>query len=207
MKLNKKATSIVESMIVMLIIVTWVIWMYNIYIKSTQLTQSVESKIKAIHIATQWIEAFTNIRDTNWLRFSSDYANCWNTLNYNSACIWASDNLHMIGSWSYKIYSTNNNKWYLSELSSNTFWSGTYISDFQVWLNSKWIYNQTWSLNNLKPIYTRELKISYLQADWTNIWTSSDPKIKIISIVQWVDRISTKPHKIEIEQILSNWKK
>jgi hypothetical protein len=30
--------------------------------------------------------------------------------------------------------------------------------------------------------------------------------MKVISLVQWVDSSSTTPHKVELEQILSNWK-
>jgi hypothetical protein len=31
--------------------------------------------------------------------------------------------------------------------------------------------------------------------------------MKIISLVQWIDSSSTTTHKVELEQILSNWEK
>ena len=70
MKKSKMATTIAEAMVVTLIIVMWLTWVYSIYSASTKVTNNVETKIKAIQIAREWIEAMTNIRDTNWLIFS-----------------------------------------------------------------------------------------------------------------------------------------
>lgn len=205
MKKNKKATSIVEAMIVMVIIVSWVTWMYKIYSESIKLSNSTTNKIQAIQIAKQWIEAFTNIRDTNWLLFSSDYTNCWNTLNYDSDCIWWWGN-KIKNIESYIIY-RNNNKWVLTNTwnTTDTFWSWTYIDDFRVWLNSEWIYTQTWIVSELKPIFTRELQISYTGSTWPS--SETDPKIIVKSLVQWVDNSWNWIHEVEFEQVLSNWKK
>lgn len=209
MKKIKKATSIVEALIVMLVIVTWVTWMYNIFIKSTDLSNSTTNKVQAIQIASQWIEWIINIRDTNWLIFSSDYKNCWTTLNYNSSCIWwDGDNSYKIqNNWKYIIYQNSDNRWELSSTGVTTdYTSPDYRNFFKVWLNN-WIYTQTWVIDNLKPLFTREIIIKYLQADWITAWDETSPKIKIISLVQRVDKTSIKPHKVEVEQILSNWKK
>jgi len=204
MKKSKKATSIIEAIVVMMIITSWVTWMYSIYTQSIKLSNSTTSKIQAIQIAKQWVEAFTNIRDTNWLLFSSDYNNCWNTLNYNTLCIWNSAVTNKIqNNKSYIIY-RNNNKWELVDKSAGIFWIWTYIDNFRVWLNNEWIYTQTWVIaNSLKPTFTRELNISYTGS----IWDETDPKIILKSLVQWVDSSSTSVHKVELMQILSNWKK
>lgn len=200
-QLNKKATSIAEALVVMLIIVTWVTWMYNILKKSTDLTTSVENKIKAIQIARQWIEAFTNIRDTNWILFSSDYKNCWNVLNYNSNCIWNATNANDIANnWSYVIYKDSNSRWKLASKATWIYSNATYINNFRVWLDSGWIYTQTWTLNNLTPFFTRELKITYT---WNN---SNNSDLTVKSIVQRLDWTSTQPHKVEFSQKLTNWK-
>ncbi len=206
MKKSQKATSIIEAIVVLLVITTWVTWMYTIFNKSTQLSNSTNNKIQAIQIAKQWIEAFTNIRDTNWLRFSSDYDNCWNTLNYDSNCLW-NNTSGDIQSWSYIIYRDINNSWLLGTKTSGTYWNWTYINDYRVWINN-WIYTQTWTTDNLFPVFTREIKISYLQEDWITAWiNSNEPKIKLTSLVQWADSSSTQAHKVELEQILSNWQK
>ncbi len=46
-----------------------------------------EARIKAVALAREGIEAVYNIRNTNWLRFSSDRKNCWDVLDYNPACV------------------------------------------------------------------------------------------------------------------------
>jgi len=205
---SKKATSIIEAIVVLLIIVTWVTWMYNLFNRSSHLSNSINNKIQAIQIAKQWIEAMTNIRDTNWIRFSSDYKNCWNTdINLHTVsnnCLWENNTNYDIHSWSYIVFRNNNNSWNLKSKTISNFWSWTYIDDYRVYLDN-WIYTQTWNLNNLYPIFTREIKVSYLKSDWSS-WNSDDPKMKIISLVQWVDSSSSTPHKVELEQTLSNWK-
>lgn len=207
MQKNKKATSIVEAMVIMLIVVSWVTWMYSIYNESIKLSNSTENKIQAIQIAKQWIEAFTNIRDTNWIIFPSDYKNCWNTMNYNPACIWDPDPTNKItNSLSYIIFQNNLNRWELLNKTSDNYWSGTYINDFRVWFDDKWIYTQSWITDILKGNFIREIKVSYLNDSWA-VWDENDNKIKVISLVQWVDSASKLPHKVELEQILTNYKK
>jgi hypothetical protein len=203
-----KATSIVEAMVVMMIVVSWVVWMYTLLNKSTDLTISVKNKIQAIQIARQWIEGFTNIRDTNWILFSSDYINCWNVLKYNSLCIWDNTNTSDIKqSDNFKIYLDDDKRWTLTEtgwFTPNDYTNIAYRNFYKVWLNN-WIYTQSWITEDITPFYTREIDINYLKIDWTP-WTEVDPKIKISSIVSWTDNTSSQPHKIVINQILSNWK-
>lgn len=204
-----KATSIVEAMVVMLIIVTWVTGMYKLLNESNKLTVSVKNKIQAVQIARQWIEWFTNIRDTNWLLFSSDYINCWNVLNYESNCVSDNTNTNDIKSSNkYIIYLSSENRWELKTPTpaiNTSYEDSTYRNFFKVWLKN-WIYSQSWATVDTKPLYTREINVSYLKEDWTTVWDESDQKMKIKSIVQWSDSSSSVAHKIEIEQILSNWK-
>jgi len=87
MKKTKKATSILEAMIVLLIIIVWVTWLYDIFNASQKLSNTTKNRIEAIEIAREWIEAMKNIRDTNWLMFGWDKTNCYNTLNYDSGCV------------------------------------------------------------------------------------------------------------------------
>ena len=202
MKKSKKATSIAEAMVVLLIVVTWVTWMYKIYDESIKLSDATTNKIQAIQIAKQWIEAFTNIRDTNWLLFSSDYENCWNTLNYEPACIWDSAPLNKIKEWwYYKIYRDPNNKWLLDAgtITTSDYTDPLYLTFHRVWLDN-WIYTQTWTVEELKPAFTREIKIAY------SAWNTTDPKMTVTSLVQWKDKSTNSVHKVELDQVLSNWK-
>ncbi len=190
MKISKKATSIAEAMVVTLIIVLWLTWVYNIFMQSIKLTDSIENKIQAIQIAREWIEWITNIRNTNWILFPSNIDKCWKTLNYDNGCIPATS-YNEISPTSYKIYRDANFRWVLEEpgWSVGTLYSEpTYRTFYNVWLTASWTYSQVNSeiTSNLKQIYTRELKVETINAITTD-WTTNDHWLKITSIVQWKD--------------------
>ncbi len=197
---NKIATSIIEAMVVMLLVVAWITGMYNLFFKSIKLSDWTENKLHAIQIAKQGIEGFTNIRDTNYLRFSSDTENCWNTLNYDGSCIWANNTTHeIVDDWIYKIY-RENNEWKLEKVSSISwdykYYNHNYRTLFKIWLDSNWFYTQNW-WTELKPLFTREIKTDY---DWND-------KLEVTSLVQWVDSSSKEIRKVELNKVLTNWKK
>lgn len=211
MKKNKKCTSIVEAMVAMVIITFWIIWIFWIYISSTRLEASTSNKIQAIAMAREWIEAVTNIRDTNWTFFSSDLENCWNTLNYNNACIWDITITNDIeNNWHYIVYQDTDNRW---KLNKKTLWiydysELNYRTNFRVWIDANWFYTQTWTTTNLNPLFTREIIINYPEDTNTSGSTdSNDEKMEITSRVQWLDNTSTEPHKVELKTILTNRKK
>lgn len=202
MKKNIAATSIAEALIILLVVSAWITGMYTIYSKSFQLSNHVKSKIQAIAIAREWIEAMSNIRDTNWILFPKNTNDCWRTLNYDSLCLswWGnliSHNKH------YKIYSNNDHRWILEEPttapSNYDITHSGYLNFYKIQLDDNWYYTQTWTTNNFKrnEIYTREI--------YTNIiWTGS---LQVKSIVQWKDVARSTTHKVELENILTNWKR
>lgn len=201
MKKSKIWTSIVEAIVVTLIITVWIIWVFNIYTNAQKLSITSKNRLTASLIARDWIEALTNIRDTNWKIFSANNTNCWNVKDYNANCI--TDPNLIIQPWSYKIYKSNNNRWYLYSVSASETrdFDVNYRNDYKVMLDSNWLYTQSWWTQELIPTFTRELKISY---DST---TPANQKMKINSIVKWVDNSLKTPHKVEFETVLSNWKK
>ena len=204
MFLTKKATSIVEVVIILLIVVSWVVWMYQIYGNSQKLSNSTTNKIQAIQMAKEGIEAIKNIRDTNSNLFASDTKNCWNVLNYNNSCVWNNTTANDISVWSYKIYKNNDNRWYLESKTSHAakYKDSWYRNNFKVWLDSDWFFTQSWATTEIKPLFTREIIISY-----PNTWSSNDEKMEVLSIIMWKDLASNKPHKVEFKAILTNWKK
>ena len=103
MKKTKKATSILEAIVTIMIVTMWVVWVYNILFESWDLVDSVAHRMKAIEIAREWIEAVTNIRDTNWIVLWADPENCWNTFNYDKTCVLNNWTGSDIKSWSYKV--------------------------------------------------------------------------------------------------------
>lgn len=52
-----------------------------------KLASTTESRIQAINLAREGIEAVENIRNTNWIKFTSDYENCFDVKNYNASCV------------------------------------------------------------------------------------------------------------------------
>lgn len=209
MKKNKKATSIMEAIIATLIVTTWVVWMYKVYTSSMNLETHISNKITATQIAREWIEAITNIRDTNWVILWSDKDNCWNSLNYNTDCIMDTTTTYDIKhNWHYKTYQNTNNRWALEELTnySSGYLDSSYRTDYRVWLDSNNFYTQTGTTTNLLPLFTREIIINYIDtnSDWAD---SNDEKMEITSRVQWQDKSSNVPHTIDLKTILTNWEK
>lgn len=199
MKFSQKGTTIVEAIIVMMIISVWVIGMYDIFSRSQKLSDSSVYRLQAISMAKEGIEAITNIRDTNWLLFPANTDYCWNTVDYSSSCITTDSD---IPSGSYVIFKWANDRWSLS--GSNIHWdysSVAYRNAYKVHLDSNGFYTQSWGVA-IKPLFTRELQISYPPDAWTPL-----EKMNIKSIVRWKDNSGSAPHEIILESLLTNWKK
>jgi type II secretory pathway pseudopilin PulG len=175
-------------------------WLY--YAKDT------ENNIKAINLAREGIEWMINIRDTNWLRFSSDKANCWKVKDYKAACIGNSSLLPyptdpgIIASWSYTIFSQNG-AWFLSGATVDPSWD-IYKNNFSVGIDSAGFYTQTGIVNtpcssflqsSCKTVFAREIQIAYTAAQ-----TGS---MQVTSTVKWLDR---RPQSVVIDTVLTNWK-
>lgn len=199
---NTRWATMIELMAVLAIMWLWItallstIWAWIDFAKDT------ENNIKAINIAREWIEWVINIRDTNWLRFSSDKINCWNTYNYSSNCIgwwWTT-----IASGSYILYSQNG-VWNLTGATWD--YVGNWIvykTNFKVGLDSEWFYTQsgvqTWTgcnssaTTNCITIFSREIQISL---------PSSTGSMNVSSIVRWKDK---RNHSVILNTLLTNWK-
>ena len=212
MKISKKATSIIEALVVTLIIVMWLTWVYSIFSKSINLTIGMQNKIQAIQIAREWIEAITNIRDTNWLLFPSNTDKCWKTFNYDSNCLYTTETNEEIWEASYRVYKDSNYRWILEKVtnSSLTEYSNVdYRNFYNVSLDSNLSYTQTWAEvtdNKIKQNVTREIRIESVNAITDDVSTIGD-WLKVTSIVQWKDSSSTAIRKVEIESILTNYNK
>lgn len=215
MKKSYRATSIIEAMVVLLIVVVGITGVFSLMTSSSKLADSTWRRIEAIQIARDGLEAFTNIRDTNWIKFWADYENCWNTLNYDSNCIWDSSSpyqsnyIEISNNQGIRISRNANNQffiWIQSHGWNNNFWDTWYIDLFQVKKDPNGIYSQSPSaLNTLKHIYTREIQVDYLKVDWS-LGNKKDPIMKVTAIVQWQDIAKNEPQKIEMSTKLTNWK-
>ncbi len=202
MQKSNLGTSIVEAIVLTLIISLWLFGMYNIFDSSQKLSNTTQNRIQAIAIAREWIEVLINIRDTNWKNYSANNSNCWNTLNYNVACVLGANNNHIISTGSYILYQDEHSRWSMSGGTTGTFTDETYRNTFWMQLDANWLYTQSWGTTLSGTIFTREIQISYPNDAW-----NPPQKMTVKSIVQWSDSAKTWLQKIEIDTILTNWKK
>lgn len=84
---NSRGNSIIEVIVVMLVLTTGLTGAYTILSSGKTLALTTENRIKAVNIAREGIEAVENIRNTNWIKFSSDYNACYDVDGYNPLCI------------------------------------------------------------------------------------------------------------------------
>ena len=96
---SQRGNSIIEVMVVIIILTIGITGAYNIISSGQKLSSTAENRIKAINIAREGLEAVENIRDTNWIKFSSDYNNCWKVKNYNVGCIGVAGKEYASGSY------------------------------------------------------------------------------------------------------------
>ncbi|MDD3302534.1 MAG: hypothetical protein PHN31_03185 [Candidatus Gracilibacteria bacterium] len=204
MKIIKTGSTIVEVMISLFIISTGVIGVYSIYVKSQNLSKSTENRVKALSIAREGIEVIQNIRDTNWIPFSADTKNCWNTLNYNITCIGNIGTSGKISSGSYTIEKdTINNRWLLRvRTQTGEYNLSSYRSAYKVYIDDEGFYTQSGG-NLFLPRFTRQLNISYPYGPYYN---ARDQKMLIKSVVSRSDSSKRGFSSIELENMLTNWK-
>lgn len=84
---SKKGATLLELMMMLAVVSLALLTMFTTLTQSITFAYETEARVKATALAREGIEAMINIRNTNWLRFSSNRANCWDVLDYNKNCI------------------------------------------------------------------------------------------------------------------------
>lgn len=192
MAANKRGNSIIEVMVVIIILTTGIIGAYGILNSGQELSITSENRIKAINIAREGMEAVENIRDTNWIKFSSDYTNCWRVKDYDVGCIGNAGKNFATGSYVL--------------VQSGTLWFLSGATTFPVYIDARGLTSSSGSVamcsstktTDCKTIFDREIQISY---------PSDADHMKVNSIVTWIDSTKAEKHTINLETILTNWKK
>ncbi|HBB27125.1 TPA: hypothetical protein DCZ36_01340 [Candidatus Gracilibacteria bacterium] len=199
---NERGNSIIEVMVVIVILTIGITGAYGILDSGQKLSATSENRIKAINIAREGMESVENIRDTNWIKFSSDYEHCWKVKDYNAECIGVSGREFSSGSY---VLVQSGVLWTLSGTIVPSPTYSTYRDQFPLFLNDKGLTSNSGSSTkctssitaNCRTIYTREIQISHPDSD----------HMKVNSIVTWVDSSKRGSHTINLETILTNWKK
>ncbi len=192
--IKQTGSSIIEIIVVILVLTTGIIGVYSILSSSSRLAATTEKRVQAINLAREGLEIGQNIRDTNWIRFSSDYENCWSTFNNDSTCIGNNS------------FSNKLNGVYVPIL-NGSLWTLWAASDSGVYINNnglpvQWITTPPTNLcsnviqKDCRSFFTRTIAFTP-----SGTWT-----LNVTSTVSWSDTSSTKPHIINLDLELKNWK-
>lgn len=130
--LDRRGNSVIEVIVVLVILVTGMVGAYGILSSGQKLANTTEHRIRAINIAREGLEAIGNIRDTNWLKFASNYGNCWMTKDYDANCIGGTATAFSAGSYN---LTKKGNLWYLSGTIAPLSYTGGYRDQFPIYLD------------------------------------------------------------------------
>lgn len=200
MKINKIWWTLIEAMVVVAILSLSVVWIYSFFAKSLWFLDWLHSRILAIEIAREWVEAVENIRNTNWLLFPIKIDRCWDVLDYDAKCI--NDSWTKIWDTNWKEYvlvkkyysnwrKIEDSKWYLEDATGN---------NTSVWVDENWHYCKVGDAGCEKIIkwnYRRTIKITKTDNDF----------LIVTSIVKWRDGSWWWEKTIELNNLLTNYKK
>ena len=197
--LDKRWSSLIEIMAMMAILGLAITAMFSTVIWGIYFATDSENRIKAINIAREWLEGVTNLRNTNWLRFSSDQSNCWRIIGYQSNCIWnsayaAANSLGAVSVIWY-VLENKNGAWYLNPPTTGSW----------LWVDNIWFYFASGTVStlctfdittNCKSPFTREVQILLTG-------TPSTGSLTVTSRVDWFER---RAQNVTIQTTLTNWK-
>ena len=195
--LDKNGASLIEIMAMIAVLGLAVTAMFSTVIGGIYFAHDSENRIKAINLAREGIEWVTNLRNTNWLRFSSDQTNCWKVQWYVASCIGDSTSTTTRLSSTAYILANTNGAWYLT---------GT-VTGSGLWIDANGYYMAsgattpvcTISLTtNCRSPFTREIRIT----NATNIGAGSG-SITITAVVDWYEK---RAQNVTLTTTLTNWK-
>lgn len=204
MKKNKIAASLIEALVVIVILAIWIVATYSFFARSIAFLDWLNMRIEAIEIAREWIEALENIRNTNWIIFPVNTKECWNVLNYDNKCILKQSWYEKIP-WSdinnQKTYILKNNlwRWDLQSKSNWNYSNQNFRNNFAMWKDAIWKYCQpisNWCVKIQKWNYTRKIQV---YEDWNE-------KMIVKSVVEWIDSSTSWVRKVELYNLLTNYK-
>ncbi len=192
------ANTIVEAIVVIVIISFGIIGTFQLVGSGTKLAATTENRILAINLAREGIEAVENIRNTNWLKFSSNLENCFDVKGYDNACVGGGSVATLYGG-PYHL-SNESGLWYVR--GDATSWSGVAFDGNGLSIQgtgSSLPRCQRGSRHDCRSIFSRTIRI-------TDVGVAGAKALKVRSSVSWRDASRTEPYEVTLEKILTNWK-
>lgn len=194
---SRRAMTLVEVMGMMVIVSLWLLTLWQITYNGQILADNTENRIRAINLAREWIEIITNIRDTNWVKFSSDRKNCWRTLSYDIACVWnGSHTANLSGT--YIVY-LSGMAWYTQDVTP-TVHTGMYLDEKGLPYQTGWTIPTlprctVSTLTGCTTLFTRQITVTPINDGSTGMLVNVQ--------VDWRDK---QKHSIALDVTLTNWK-
>lgn len=194
--LDNSGASLIEIMAMIAVLGLAVTAMFSTVIGGIYFARDSENRIKAINLAREGIEWVTNLRNTNWLRFSSDQPNCWKIQWYLATCIGDTTGLNKLATGSY-VLTNNNGAWYLTGSTTTASW---------LWVDANWYYMASWATTpsctisttrNCRSPFTREIR---LIADNT---AANSGTMTVTAVVDWYEK---RAQNVTLTTTLTNWK-
>jgi hypothetical protein len=197
---TRRGNTIAEAAVVLIVLSFGIVETYGLLNGGGKLADTTESRIQAINLAREGIEAAENIRNTNWLKFSSDLDNCFDVANYNSACIGNGTHTKLYA-YSGSILTQIGGAWYLTGGVSTASGVAFDANGLSVQGTGATLprcgYSQ--SANCLSKFFRT---VSVSQED-----TGANRKMVVTSTVSWRDSAKATPHTVTLQEVLTNWKK
>jgi len=204
---TKKSTAgftVVEVVIAIIILTLGLVASVSLIVSTLRANETSLNHLTAANLAQEGLEAIRNIRDSNWLQ---NYP--WNSggdANFGREGGWNSDFSKSVfganpAEGIYFIIEPQLNEivpWKLTEIDGHT----DLVANSKMKLNENGIYNYT---NGSNTIFSRYLKISYLDENNDLIADFKDQKIKVESKVIWPNK---RNNFTELNSVtyLTNWK-
>lgn len=101
---NRSGVTLIEMMMTLVILSMSLTALFYTLTQTMNFARDSEMRIQAVALAREGIEAVYNIRNTNWLRFSSNRAQCWNVLNYDANCVSTTTGFSVLAGGRYYLY-------------------------------------------------------------------------------------------------------
>jgi hypothetical protein len=224
---SKRGETIAETIIALTILAMGITFSSALMSGSLKNVNVSKTRVMAVNIAREGIEAMRNIRDTNWLKFSGKRRMCWNHMPQATLpddC----DGLSLINPGSYIIYKDTTQRWRLKAVSTDPFDNTKlYFVDIDKNTdsdkdgnleNDKDMYNHKTVTTGDDALgiataqatqYRRIIKIEYLDNDGAPVTEMSGRddvnRMQITSTVTWQDGGNVGQYTVELKTHLTDY--